>query len=70
MIPMNALIKLRDTILARMGESSTWQGIGFLVTLSGARWSQNLDWGSAAALGGTVSALIKAVLPDSLVGNK
>ena len=67
---MKALINLRDTILARMGESSTWQGIGFIVTLSGARWSQNLDWGSAAALGGTVSALIKAVLPDALGGDK
>ena len=67
---MKALIKLRDTVLARMGESSTWQGIGFIVTLSGARWSQNLDWGSAAALGGTVSALIKAVLPDALGGDK
>lgn len=62
--------RLRDTILARMGESSTWQGIGFIITLTGARWSQNLDWGSAAALGGTVSALIKATLPDALGDKK
>lgn len=59
-------LKLRETVLARMGESSTWQGIGFLAVLCGARWAQGLDWGSAAALGGTVSAIIKSVLPDDM----
>lgn len=57
-----------QTLLARMGESSTWQGLGFLVTLCGGRWGAELDWGAAAALGGTVSALIKSVLPDNLRG--
>ena len=61
---MNA--KLRDAILERLGESSTWQGVGFLLTLLGARWAAGMDWGGAAALGGTVSALIKSVLPDNL----
>lgn len=53
--------------LDRLGEASTWQGVGFIATLAGAKWAANLDWGSAAALGGTVSALIKAVFPDKLM---
>jgi hypothetical protein len=61
-----SFVRLRETVLSRMGESSTWQGIGFLAVLLGARWAQGLDWGAAAALGGTVSALIKSVLPDNL----
>ena len=56
--------RLRDVLLARLGESSTWQGLGFIAVLCGARWAQGLDWGSA--LGGTLSALIKAILPDDL----
>ena len=60
------MTRLRDTLLDRLGESSTWQGLGFLLTLLGARWAGSLDWGAAAALGGTVSAIIKSMLPDTL----
>lgn len=49
-----------EFILDRMPEPSTWQGIGFLASLFTAKYN-GLDWGSAAALGGTVSALIKTI---------
>lgn len=53
-----------DVALARLGEASTWQGIGFLVALTGSKFGANMDWGPAAALGGAVSAIIKTILPD------
>ena len=56
--------------LARMGESSTWQGLGFIATLAGVKWAADIDWGSAAALGGLVSGLIKTFLPDTLKGDQ
>lgn len=52
-------------LLNRMSEASTWQGLGFIATLLGARWAASLDWGAAAALGGLVSGAIKTLLPDS-----
>ena len=52
--------------LDRMGELSTWQGFGFVLGLCGAKWAVGLDWGGAAALGGTISAGIKVAFPDKL----
>jgi hypothetical protein len=53
-------------ILDRAGESSTWQGLGFLATLAGAKFGGDLDWGAAAAAGGLVSALLKTLFPDKI----
>lgn len=53
-------------ILDRLGEASTWQGVGFILSASGAKWAANLDWGSAAFVGAMVSAFIKTVFPDKL----
>jgi hypothetical protein len=53
-------------ILDRAGESSTWQGLGFIATLAGAKWGAELDWGSAAAAGGFVSGMLKMIFPDKL----
>ena len=50
--------------LERMKEPSTWQGIGFLVALTGSKLGYGLDWGQAAALGGLISAAIKMMLSD------
>ena len=50
--------------LDRMGEASTWQGVGFFVTLAGCKGVASMDWGAAAAAGGMVSGAIKALLPD------
>ena len=36
--------------LDRLGESSTWQGAGFLIALFTAKFN-GLDWGAGAALG-------------------
>ena len=51
--------------LDRLGEASTWQGIGFAVALTGSKAGLGMDWGAAAALGGAVSAMLKMLLPDS-----
>lgn len=48
----------------RLSEPSTWQGVGFLVALTGAKWGANLDWGLASGLGGVISAAIKMIFPD------
>lgn len=61
------LRKLLDIFLARLGEQSTWQGIGFIVALTGSKFGLGMDWGPAAALGSTVSALVKTLLPDPVV---
>jgi hypothetical protein len=53
-------------IVDRLGEASTWQGLGFFAALVGAKWGAELDWGAAAAAGGVVSGLLKAVFPDKL----
>ncbi len=58
------LTRLRDRIIELMAQPSTWQGIAFLLTLTGSRFAADFDWGEAAALGGTVSALLKTVISD------
>jgi hypothetical protein len=59
--------RIRTTLefaAARLSEPSTWQGIGFLVALTGAKVGAGLDWGQAAGLGGIVSAALKMIFPD------
>jgi hypothetical protein len=51
-------------VAARLSEQSTWQGIGFLVALTGSKVGLGLDWGQAAGLGGIVSAALKMLFPD------
>ena len=57
---MNRLNIAYQFILDRLAEPTTWQGIGFLLSLFTARFS-GLDWGQGAALGGIVSAFIKTM---------
>lgn len=49
---------------ARLSEPSTWQGIGFIVALTGSKLGLGMDWGQAAGIGGIISALLKMVFPD------
>ena len=56
---------IRNYLLDRMGEASTWQGIGFVVALTGCKVGLGLDWGQAAGLGGAISAAIKMSFPDN-----
>lgn len=49
---------------ARLSEPSTWQGIGFIVALSGSKFGLGMDWGQAAGLGGIISAVLKMAFPD------
>jgi hypothetical protein len=53
-----------EFLAARLSEASTWQGIGFIVALTGAKLGAGLDWGQAAGLGGVVSAALKMIFPD------
>lgn len=52
--------------LDRLGEPGTWQGIGFIVALIYGKQFAGMDWGSAAALGGAVSGVLKLLFPDSV----
>jgi urea transporter len=58
-------IALRDKVIELLGQQSTWQGLAFLIALSGGHFAANLDWGQAAALGGTLSALLKTLVSDT-----
>ena len=53
-----------NLISDRLKEASTWQGIGFLVALTGAKFGAGMDWGQAAGLGGILSAALKIIFPD------
>lgn len=52
-------------LIDRLTEPSTWQGVGFIVALSGCKLGLGLDWGQATGIGGSISAVIKMCLPDS-----
>lgn len=56
---MSKFTDTRDYILDRLAEPSTWQGIGFIVALTGCKVGLGMDWGQAAGLGGGLSAIIK-----------
>lgn len=53
-----------EFMAARLSEPSTWQGICFLVALTGSKFGAGLDWGQAAGLGGIFSAVLKMIFPD------
>lgn len=53
--------------VARLKEPSTWQAIGFVVGLCGAKYGADFDWGQGAAVGGFISAIIKAVVPEPVL---
>lgn len=62
---MNDKLRAFTTYVAdRLTEPSTWQGIGFLVALTGCKVGAGMDWGQAAGLGGIMSAAIKMIFPD------
>ena len=61
---MDKLRTLMYYVADRLKEPSTWQGIGFVVTLTGSKIGFGADWGLAAGLGGILSAVIKMVFPD------
>lgn len=63
---MERLEYFLNYVADRLQEASTWQGIGFIVTLTGCKYGANLDWGQAAGLGGFISAFIKTIFPDKV----
>ena len=58
------LRKLQYFIQDRLAEASTWQGVGFLLALSGSKIGLGMDWGMAVGIGSILSALIKMFCPD------
>ena len=50
----NYLVWFQD----RLSEPTTWQGVGFILAISGSKLS-GLDWGQGAAIGGLISSFIK-----------
>lgn len=62
----NALILF---FLDRISEPSTWQAIFFIAGLCGSKYIAGLDVGSSAAVGGLLSAAIKAIFPDGFKFN-
>ena len=63
---MDKLKKVGSYALDRLGEPSTWQGVGFVVAASGSKFGLGMDWGQAAALGGFLSAAVKMALADDV----
>ena len=57
---MNKLKAIGQWVSDRLSEASTWQGIGFAIGLFTAKFN-GMDWGQGAALGGIISAAIKAI---------
>lgn len=58
-------------LLERLSESSTWQGLGFLITFGGIKLGTGFDLSNPEALAGAtaagalVSAVLKIFLPDT-----
>lgn len=58
-------------LVDRLAESSTWQGLGFLLTFAGIKLGTGFELSDPQALAGAtaagaiVSAVIKLLLPDS-----
>jgi len=48
----------------RFKESSTWQGLGFILAFFGSRFAADFDVMAATAFGATLSAAIKIFFPD------
>jgi hypothetical protein len=53
-------------ILDRLGEKTTWQALGFIISVLVSKELALFDWGQAAVIGGGVSAVIKMLLPDDV----
>jgi len=56
---------IKDYLLTRLGEASTWQGIATMVAITGCKVGYGMDWGQLAAIGAIVSATIKMLFPDT-----
>ena len=55
---------LLDFFADRLKESSTWQGIAFILRLTGSHYAADFDIAGATAMGALVSATIKILFPD------
>jgi hypothetical protein len=60
---MDKLEKLSIYIADLLAEKSTWQGITFFLGLFGSHYA-SLDWGTCAAVGGSLSGALKIIFKD------
>ncbi len=65
---MNKFFQVLAYLLDRLGESSTWQGVGFFVGMFYSSY-RDLEWGAGVGIGCTISGLIKIFLPDKFKKN-
>ena len=49
---------------ARASEPGTWQGVAFILTLTGSHYA-SYNWGECAAIGSTAAGILKILLPDT-----
>ncbi len=57
--------KIKQFLIDRLGESSTWQGVAFILTMAGGHYAADFDLAGATAAGALVSAAIKILFPDN-----
>lgn len=60
---METIKKIMGVMASLLSERSTWQGIGFFLGAFVSKDLAGLDWGAAAFIGASLSALLK-LLPD------
>jgi len=58
------MINLKEFVIERLKESSTWQGLAFILTMTGSHYGADFDIAGATAAGALVSATIKILFPD------
>ena len=56
---------IKQFLIDRLSESSTWQGLAFILTIVGSHYGANFGIAGATAAGGLVSATIKILFPDN-----
>lgn len=61
---MDIKYRLLAFIADRFKESSTWQGVAFILAYFGSRYAADFDVIGATAAGATISATIKVFFPD------
>lgn len=62
---MHKLRVLRNFILERLRERSTWVAAGFVFSALGMKFAAELDWDKASSLGLVLASIIQMVWPDT-----
>ena len=63
----NKLEVLTVYLSQRLAEPETWRGVAVIATLIGGSQFASLNWGECAALGASLSAVMKIIFPTVVV---